>query len=448
MVCFLNSRRKIKVYRFRTRCNMDKKKVLIIAYYWPPAGGPGVQRWLKFIKYLPEFNIEPIVYLPENPNYPIIDDSLVGEISKDLTIIKQPIIEPYKIASKITKGKSQVLSRGIISDTKKQTLVEKLMLFVRGNFFIPDARKSWIKPSVNYLSDFIKDNSIDTIITTGPPHSLHLIGLKLKESLDVKWIADFRDPWTTIGYHKKLRLTKFARKKHKQFESSVLNTADSIIVTSDNTKKDFSLLTKQPIEVITNGYDYEPNQDIVLDENFSLSHIGSLLSDRNPEMLWKVLEDLVYDDKVFASLLEIKFAGLVSKDVLRSLELHNLFQYVNLKGYVSHSDAIKLQKQTQVLLLIEINSDDTKCIIPGKLFEYMISNRPILSIGPEGSDVEKIIKSTNTGGYFLYHDYDAIKSYILKMFRLFREGNLRTNPIGLKQYERKELTAKLARLIQ
>jgi hypothetical protein len=426
---------------------MDKKKVLIIAYYWPPAGGPGVQRWLKFIKYLPEFDIEPIVYIPSNPNYPIIDDSLVAEIPAGLTILKQPIAEPYKLANKISKGKSATISKGIIPDKKRQSVMERLMLFVRGNFFIPDARKNWVKPSVNYLTTYIRDYSIDTIITTGPPHSLHLIGEQLKRNLDIKWIADFRDPWTTISYHKKLKLMPMARKKHKDLEALVLNTADIIVVTSNNTKKNFASLTEQPIEVITNGYDYEAVEKVVLDEKFSLSHIGSLLSERNPEVLWKVLDELVTDDKVFASMLELNFVGSVSKDVLRSLEEHNLSQYAKLKAYVSHVEAIKHQQKSQVLLLIEIDSEDTKCIIPGKLFEYMVSNRPILGIGPKGSDVSDILRATNTGNYFLYNEQDAIKEAIIDMFQAFRSGDLKSNAIGLQQYSRKNLTSKLAKLI-
>lgn len=426
---------------------MDKKKVLIITYYWPPAGGPGVQRWLKFVKYLPEFNIEPIVYIPENPNYPIIDNSLVDEIPEDLTIIKQPILEPYKLASKISKGQSDTISKGIIPDKKKQGIVQRLMLFVRGNFFIPDARKKWIKPSVNYLSTYIKDYDVQTIITTGPPHSLHLIGLQLKQRYDVNWIADFRDPWTTIGYHKKLKLMPLARKRHKVLESNVLNCADKIIVTSNNTKENFVSITNKPIEVITNGYDHEEVGNVELDNKFTLSHIGSLLSERNPEVLWKVLEDITSENRIFASFFQLNLIGSVSGSILRSLEKHNLLEYVNLKGYVSHIEAIKYQKKSQVLLLIEIDSEDTKCIIPGKLFEYMVSNRPILAIGPEGSDVSEILRTTNTGNYFLYSDYDALKEIIVDMFEAYRSGELRTNAIGLQKYSRKALTSRLAELI-
>lgn len=189
------------------------KKALIITYYWTPSGGPGVQRWLKFVKYLPDFGIQPIVYVPENPTYPIIDKSLYLDIKQPL-VLKQPIREPYGLASIFSKEKTKSISSGIVPSKRKQSLLEKAMLYVRGNFFIPDARVLWVKPSVKYLENYIKENDIQTIITTGPPHSLHLIGLGLKEKLDLKWIADFRDPWTSIVYHKDLKLSESSKQKH------------------------------------------------------------------------------------------------------------------------------------------------------------------------------------------------------------------------------------------
>ncbi|WP_311195930.1 hypothetical protein [Antarcticibacterium sp. 1MA-6-2] len=194
------------------------RKVLVITYYWPPAGGPGVQRWLKFAKYLREFEIEPIVYIPEDPHYPLQDPSLVKEVSSDITIIKSKILEPYSISKLFSKEETTTISSGIIAEKKKQSLLQKTMLFIRGNMFIPDARVLWVKPSVKFLHSYLKDQGIDTIITTGPPHSLHLIGYKLQQKLALRWIADFRDPWTTIGYHKELKLTKRSEKKHLELE--------------------------------------------------------------------------------------------------------------------------------------------------------------------------------------------------------------------------------------
>ena len=426
---------------------MENKKVLIITYYWPPAGGPGVQRWLKFVKYLKDFNIEPIVYIPENPNYPIVDESLVNEIPNDITILKHPIKEPYGFASVLNRKSSQTISKGIITEQKKQRFIEKLLLYIRGNFFIPDARKNWIKPSVAYLSKYISDNNIKTIITTGPPHSLHLIGLELKNKLGVKWLADFRDPWTTIGYHKQLKLTKSSIEKHKQLEAQVLQNADEVIVTSFRTKKEFQEITNQPITVITNGYDRDSDIEVVLDSKFSLSHIGSLLSERNPELLWQVLREITIENKEFEAHFQLNLVGTISQEILKSIEEFSLTHYVNIVGYVSHKEAIAFQKKSQVLLLIEIDSEDTKCIIPGKLFEYMVSNRPIIAIGPKDSDVEQIIRETNTGSYFNYSEHKRLKNIILEHFVAFQNANLQSHPIGLEQYSRKSLTKQLAMLI-
>ena len=305
----------------------------------------------------------------------------------------------------------------------------------------------WVKPSVACLLDYISKEQIETIITTGPPHSLHLIGLQLKERLGVKWLADFRDPWTSIGYHKQLKLTKKSELKHKTLEKQVLNSCDQIIVTSQTTKKEFQSITNKPIEVITNGYDVSPTSNIELDTKFSISHIGSMLSKRNPEVLWQVLSDLVKENKQFQNDLQLNFIGLLSDDVLETIQKYNLSNYINNIGYVSHNEAIIYQKKSQILLLVEIDSEDTKCIIPGKLFEYMVSNRPIIALGPKQSDVETIIKETNTGHYFYYDDYESLKQVILNHYEAFQKNTLQSHPIGLQKYSRKSLTKQLSTVI-
>lgn len=427
---------------------MEQKKLLIITYYFPPAGGPGVQRWLKFVKYLPEFGVQPIVYVPENPTYPIVDEGLVSQISDQVIVLKNKIWEPYQLASVFSKNKTKKISSGIFPHKKKQTFLDKTFLWIRGNLFIPDARVFWVKPSVAYLEKYIKDNNIDTIVTSGPPHSLHLIGLELKEKLNVKWFADFRDPWTTIGYHKALRLSNYAAKKHKSLEHKVLNSADTIIVTSKTTKTEFQAITNKPISVITNGYDIENVEKQALDTKFTLAHIGSFLSDRNPNFLWECLVELLQEIPDFKSHLEIKLIGAVSQEVLDSIAEFHLNDYLNLLGYVSHHEAIAHQKKSQVLLLIEINSEDTKSIIPGKLFEYMVSNRPIIAIGPNGSDFADIITETNTGVFFDYSEKTKLKSVILDFYNQYLEGKLQANGVGLQQYSRKNLTKQLVQLIR
>jgi hypothetical protein len=427
---------------------LDSNKILIITYYWPPAGGPGVQRWLKFVKYLPDFGIQPVVYIPENPTYPIIDENLVKEVLDKAIVLKHRIFEPYQLAAFFSKNKTQKISSGIIPNQKKQSILDKTFLWIRGNLFIPDARVFWVKPSVAYLEKYILENNIDTIITSGPPHSLHLIGLELKQRLNLKWFADFRDPWTTIGYHKSLRLSNIAAKKHKSLESEVLNAADTIIVTSKTTKTEFQALTSKPIAVITNGYDTEQVANQTLDSKFSLAHIGSFLSERNPAILWESLTELVEEIPEFKSHLEIKLIGAVSQEVLETVAQFGLNPYLNNLGYVSHTEAITHQKKSQVLLLIEINSFATKSIIPGKLFEYMVSSRPIIAIGPKDSDFAEIISKTNTGVFFDYTEKTKLKSVILDFYDQFLEGKLQSNAVGLQQYSRKSLTKELAQLIK
>ncbi len=422
------------------------KRALIITYYWPPAGGPGVQRWLKFVKYFREFGIEPIVYAPENPNYPLVDANFSSEIPPDIEILKQPINEPYRFARFFSKKKTKQISSGIISK-KEISAIEKLMLYVRGNFFIPDARVGWVKPSVEFLSKYISENSVDVLITTGPPHSLHLIGMQLQKELNIKWIADFRDPWTTIHYHKSLRLNQSSERKHKQLEALVLKSADLITVTSPTTKKEFEMITETPIEVITNGFDVSEKIDFEMDSNFSISHIGSLLSERNPAILWKVLAEICKENTSFKNDLQLRFAGAISAEVKQSLESFQLLENCKFLGYISHSEALKMQHQSQVLLLVEINSAETRAIIPGKLFEYLAAKRPIIALGPKESDIEGIITETNSGKFFSYWDDDALKAEILQLYENFKKENLSVLSEGVEKYSRRELTKQMAYLI-
>ena len=424
------------------------KKVLIITYYWPPAGGPGVQRWLKFVKYLPDFGIDPIVYCPENPSYPIIDSSLELDVNSNLTVLKIPIKEPYKWARFFSKSKTSKLSKGLISNQKKQSILEKLLLFIRGNFFIPDARVTWVRPSVSFLSNYISEHQIDTIITTGPPHSLHLIGLQLKQKHALKWVADFRDPWTQIGYHKKLKLSSFAQKKHKKLEASVLQNADQLIVTSQKTKTLFSELTTTPILVLSNGFDFEFPTDSQLDSKFTLSHIGSLLEGRNPSVLWSVLSDLIEESEAFGAAFQLNLIGDVSSEVMDTIQGYGLEKHTHNIGYVAHKELLKYQTKTQLLLLIEENSKETEHIIPGKLFEYMASKRPIIALGPNSSDVEAILNETNSGTYFRYDEQVALRSCLLQHFEAYKIQELHVNSKGLEMYSRKALSQQLAQKLQ
>ncbi len=423
------------------------KRALIITYYWPPAGGPGVQRWLKFVRYFKEFGIEPIVYIPENPHYPLVDHNIVSEVPQGIEILKQPIKEPYGFANLFSRKKTKQISSGIITN-KKQSFTEKLMLWVRGNFFIPDARIGWVKPSVTYLQKYIKENPVDLIITTGPPHSLHLIGLTLKETLNLKWIADFRDPWTTIHYHKSLKLSKSSERKHKQLEAQTLSTADRIVVTSPSTKKEFEEITKTPIEVITNGYEILEEIHRIPDTSFTLAHIGSLLSERNPNVLWQVLSEICNENESFANDFKMKLVGAISKDIISSIHKYGLQENCDVMGYVTHKEALQLQHNAQVLLLVEMDRPETRAIIPGKLFEYLAAKRPILALGPKESDIVEIISETNSGAYFNYTEEDQLKKQILSYYKDYQKGTLNIASQHIIKYSRRELTKKMSEVIK
>ncbi|CAI8228445.1 MAG: Uncharacterised protein [Flavobacteriaceae bacterium] len=422
------------------------KKALIICYYWPPAGGPGVQRWLKFVSHLSSFDISPVVYVPENPNYPIVDKNLIEEIPPNITILKQPIKEPYKLASIFSKRKVQQISSGVIA-SKKPSFLEKLLLYVRGNYFIPDARVGWVAPSVDFLTHYLKTNDVDCIISSGPPHSLHLIGLKLHRLTNLPWIADFRDPWTTIHYHKSLQLTKASATQHKDLEALVLNTATHVLVTSPSTKKEFSSLTKKPITVITNGFEPKQTPIVPLDTKFSIAHIGSLLSKRNPRVLWEVLSELVKEDPIFSQDLEISLTGVVSDEVRKSIGSFGLTNHALINSYVPHKEAVMLQHKAQILLLLEVDSVATKAIIPGKLFEYLQARRPIIAIGPKGSDIQGIIDTTASGIFIAPHQKDFLKEQVLSYYSAYKKNELYIESKNLEAFTRKALTKKLAKVI-
>lgn len=427
-----------------------KSKVLIAAYYWPPAGGPGVQRWLKFAQYLPEFDWEPILYVPENPSYPVTDKSLLNEVPTDLKVIKTKIWEPYALAEKINPGNKKYKA-GQFETHKEQSLLAKLSVYVRGNYFIPDARKFWVKPSVKFLRDFLKKEGIQTLITTGPPHSLHLIGLKLKkENPDFKWIADFRDPWTQISYHSQLKLTERSKKKHRELEKEVLKTADCVIATSFTDAVKYRKAGAKRVEVITNGFEEKDFQDLNKKgsdtEYFTLTYSGGLEAARNPRPVWEALEEIIREDDEFAKEFKLEFFGNLSEEVKKSILTHGLKNNLIERGYVSHKEAVEGICTSELLLLTNFPDEKSKGIIPGKLFEYIATGNPILAIGPKDGDVGRILEEKKGGRYFDYSQKEEIKEYILQIRNEWKSGERKSYPIPT-QFSRRNLTKKLAEVL-
>ena len=422
----------------------SKKKVLIITYYWPPAGGPGVQRWLKFSKYLRDYDIEPVIYTIDNPTYPILDSSSENEIPKDIEVLKQPIFEFNSILSFFGVHNKKE-SAGFLNP--KPTLFGKMIQYIRANFFIPDARKFWIQPSVKFLSNYLKNHKIDAIISTGPPHSVHLIGLKLKKQLGIKWISDFRDPWTEIDYFKQLPLTKKATKKHHQLEQEVLVNSDMTIVVGETMKQRYLKHTSS-IKVITNGFDTIQNSlPQKLDSNFSITHVGSMNSDRNPQILWDVLKEICDSNSDFKNDLRIKFIGKIDDSVLQDVKVFDQKTIIRIP-YVDHKDVNSYQVSSQVLLLSINNVPSAKGIITGKIFEYLQAKRPILAIGPEDGDAAIILKNTNAGEIVDFKNKKTLKALIIDFYNTYKEGNLHVKSDNINQYHRKNITSQLAEVIK
>ncbi len=422
-----------------------KKKILIISYHWPPSGGPGVQRWLKFVKYLPEFNLSPVLFVPKNANYPINDNSLKSEVSNDLEIIKLPIFE-LSIFFPGLKSLNSIRS-GNISKNKNQSMFQKIIFFIRGNLFIPDMKIFWKRNSVNFLENYISENNIEAIVTTGPPHSLHLIGLELKRKLNVKWISDFRDPWVNLNYLNRFHLLPFVKKYHKKLRDKVINNSDAVIVTSKRLKELYSEINANIFQV-TNGYDYN-KPAIKLDKKFSISHVGSFYNERNPDFLWDIIDELSENIHGFKKDLQINIIGNSNKKIKQELSKREFNNCIVFYDYVEHKKAIEFMCSSQVLLMLEVDDEESSYAIPGKLFDYLNSNRPIISIGPEPSEVREILSNTGSGKFFSYKDYNSLKIYIEKLYNDFlnNRNNIKRNK-NIDIYHRRSLTSELSRIIE
>ncbi len=426
------------------------KKVLVITYYWPPSGGAGVQRWLKFVKYLREFGWEPVVYTPENPETPAIDLSLEKDVPADITVLKTKITEPYSAYKKfVGRKKDDNIKAGFLSEKKNPSLTEKIAVWIRGNLFIPDARKYWIKPSVRFLTEWLKENPVEAIISTGPPHSMHLIAKEVAKNAGRPWLADFRDPWTNIDFYKDLMLTRASDRKHRQLEREVLQKADRVVVVSKGMAHDFRNLVTRPIEVITNGYDEEDHQGepVKQDKHFSIAHIGSMVPARNPVYFWQAVHELLREDHELGKELEIKLIGQVDYSVRELISKLQLEPYVKLINYLPHSEVIRLQKSVQILLLVINHTPNAKMVVTGKIFEYINTGRPILCIGPSDGDAAAILSETDTGMIYDYQDLTGIKNALRSYYARYRAGELEVSGKNLDHYSRRNLTQKLAEVL-
>ncbi len=426
------------------------KKALVLTYYWPPSGGAGVQRWLKFVKYLRECGWEPVVYTAGNPEYPEHDPSLLKDVPPGITVLKTPIWEPYNAYKKLTgQKKEEKIQAGFLSVKKKNPMAETLSVWVRGNLFIPDARRFWIGPSIRYLAKWLANNPVDAVISTGPPHSMHRIGYGLKRKTGIPWLADFRDPWTGIDFYGQLKLTRYADNKHHRQEREVLSAADRVTVVSWHWALDMEKLWTREYDVVTNGFDPDDFQKTppAVREGFELTHVGSLNRDRNPGVLWEVLADLCRQDPQFRRDLKLRFIGKCDHSLSEDLEKHDLKSLTHEIAYMPHGEVIRESAASQVLLLLLNNTPNVLGIVPGKIFEYLATRRPVLCIGPPEGDSARILRESGAGETCGFSDREGMRQAILGMYEKFREGNLESCNGDFDAFSRRRLTGKIGAIL-
>ena len=428
------------------------KRVLIITYYWPPSGGSGVQRWLKMSKYLPKYGWQPVIYTTENAEYPIVDPSLEKDVSAEAEIIKRPIIEPYTFYKKFLGMKqSETIKAGFASETQKKGWKERISLWIRGNLFIPDARCWWVKPSVKYLKNYLQEHPVDAIISTGPPHSMHLIALELKKTLNLPWIADFRDPWTEIDFYDELHLTRWADHKQHKLEHQVLTQADRVVTVSWNWARGLGRLGNRNVRIIQNGYDWAVKPTVSekhTSDVFSLTHIGTIGPARNAPTLWKALQELKSEMEGFGKDLRIKLVGAVDQSVIKDLETCGLMENTELTAHVPHDEVQQIQENSQVLLLLVNDAPNAMGILTGKLYEYLASRRPILAIGPEDGDAAQLLAETKAGQIVGFENKEKMKAIVRDLYQRYLENGLPDNTNAeVEQYSREALAGEYVRLI-
>ena len=372
------------------------KRVLIITYYWPPNGGAGVQRWLKMAKYLPQFGWQPVVYTPSNPEVILADAALERELPPEVEMVKRPITEPYGLYKRLTGRKAdEKVHLGFLNEEKKKSWREDLAVWIRGNAFVPDARVWWVRPSVRFLSDYLNKHPVDAIVSTGPPHSMHLIALGLKKKFPaMRWIADWRDPWTNIDFYHQLKLTAWADRKHHRLERAVIANADINVAVGWTMAEELKSLGAKRTEVITNGFDPAdvPSPHEATDDDFSLVHVGSMTSTRNVPQLWKLLAELCSSDAMFERKLKLRFVGAIDHAVMASIEATGLSGKVERIGSVDHARAMREQQRARVLLLSVNDTANAKGVLTSKVFEYLAVGRPILAIGPGDGDIARVLQ--------------------------------------------------------
>jgi glycosyltransferase involved in cell wall biosynthesis len=422
------------------------KRVLIITYYWPPAGGGGVMRWLKMSKYLPEWGWQPVICTPENPDPSVFDESLLQEVPPEAEILKIPIWEPYDLYRKLTgKPKTSLFRAGHISEASRGSWKDKLSVFIRGNLLIPDPRVFWVNPAVRFLKNYLIEKPVELIVSTGPPHSMHLVALKLKKHFPIPWLADFRDPWTGIDFYHQLKLSWLADKVHHRLEKQVLSSADFVTVVSPDMKRTMEAISGKPVHVIFNGYDpadfdFSNQQDM---ESFIISHFGAFNHDRNPSACWKALALITSENSCFKNHLKIRLIGQTDPTIIQEIKSLGLAGNLEIHSHMEHRPGLELLGQSSVLLLPLNNAPNAKGILTGKMFEYMAIGIPILAIGPVDSDCVAVLRRTAAGMIHEFLDSEGIALTVKELYRKWEAGEKGAVAGDIEMFSRRNLAREI-----
>ncbi|PRY14429.1 glycosyltransferase involved in cell wall biosynthesis [Pontibacter ummariensis] len=432
----------------------DNTNLLYISYYWPPSGGPGVQRGLKFCKYLPQFQVQPTVLTVDEKqaSYPLLDPTFEQEVPKGLQVYRTATSEPFEYYKKLS-GKKEIPFSGFANQKTEDTFLDKVFKFVRGNLFIPDARVGWNKHALKKADELLRQGNYKAILTTSPPHSSQLIGLKLKKKYNLPWIADLRDPWTNIHYYDQLHHTTLAKRLDEKYERQVLEQADAIIVTSEDTKRLFLnkpvTLDVDKIHVIPNGYDEDdfkyPSQPPK--DTFLITYTGTITESYNIDVFLKVMAHLM---SVHSEInYKLRFVGQVSDGLKKRIEKAGVLGITEFIPYVPHQEAIRYLMESTILLLAIADVPIVYSNVPGKLFEYLASNKHIVCLGPVHSDTDHIIDECGAGRLFHYTAYDVMLDHMTQTSKAWKiNPNLDLPYINHKRFSRRALSEELAKVIK
>jgi len=433
------------------------KKVLVITYYFPPSGGAGVQRTLKFVKYLREFGWEPIVLTAKNADYPAYDESLLSEIPEGIKVYRSRIFEPYRLYRKFT-GRKAAESTDIatlsLGQKSKKKLSERLSEWIRATFFIPDARIGWLFFAYFKGKRILKKENVQIIYSSAPPYTTHLIGNKLHLASKLPWVVDFRDSW--IGWVSTPQWRpKLSRAIEMKMEASVLRHADQILTVTRGIKED--LLSRHPEfrrqawHLLPNGFDaadFDSIQPKEKDGVLTITYSGSLYGPRNPESLLRALELLQKEDSWISTKIRVRIVGRVGESVIDDIQTSSVKNCFEIVGYLRHKQSLEYLLGTDLLLLIIDSARVSHGIIPGKVYEYIGAGLPILALAPEGETAE-LIRSNDLGYVFDPKDVSSLKETLLKLIANKKNGKLlgNGNKAVQKKFERREHTKELVKIL-